>query len=341
MPLNISKNSVISPKLSIIIPTLNAQRVLTHCLRAIDKQKFKDYEILILDGGSTDNTLKIAKKYHAKVFKNSLKTAEAGKALGLKKASGKFVALIDSDNFLPHPNWFDNMLAPFTDKDIVGSEPICFTYRPRAGFVERYSALLGVNDPYAYFTGNYDRYSYLSDTWTGLPIKTEDKNSYLKLKIDNPALIPTIGANGTIFRKDFLQKNFSGDYLFDIDILAAAKKPLYFAKVKEGIIHTFCESSISKFIKKQQRRVTDYYTYKAHRQYQWSSANNKIIPFTLYSLLILPSLFDAIRGFIKKPDPAWFFHPFACFVTVIVYATTTIKHKLGLLKSLDRNQWRQ
>ena len=114
-----------------------------------------------------------------------------------------------------------------------------------------------------------------------------------------------------------------------------------FAKVKEGIIHTFCESSISKFIKKQQRRVTDYYTYKAHRQYQWSRANNKIIPFTLYSILIFPSLFDAIRGFIKKPDPAWFFHPLACFVTVIVYATTTIKHKLGLLKSLDRNQWRQ
>ena len=341
MPLNISKNSVTSPKLSIIIPTLNAQRVLTHCLRAIDKQKFKDYEILILDGGSTDNTLKIAKKYHCQIFQNSLKTAEAGKALGLKKAAGKFVALIDSDNFLPHSNWFDNMLIPFADKDIIGSEPIRFTYRPHGGFIERYSALLGVNDPYSYFTGNYDRYSYLSNKWTGLPIKSEDKDNYLKLKIDNPALIPTIGANGTIFRKDFLQKNFSGDYLFDIDILAAAKTPLYFAKVKEGIIHTFCESSIFKFIKKQQRRVTDYYTYKAHRQYQWSRANNKIIPFTLYSILIFPSLFDAIRGFIKKPDPAWFFHPLACFVTVIIYATTTIKHKLGLLKSLDRNQWRQ
>lgn len=341
MPSSISKKSVTFPKVSIIIPTLNAQNVLSKCLCSIKKQTLKDCEILIIDGGSTDNTQKIAKKYKAKIVANPLKTAEAGKATGLKAASGTFIALIDSDNVLPHPKWLQNMLSPFTDPQIIGSEPIRFTYRPHAGFIERYSALLGANDPYAYFTSNYDRFSYLSGKWTGLPIKTEDKKNYLKLKIENPKLIPTIGANGTVFRKSFLEKNFTGNYLFDIDILAAAKKPLYFAKVKEGIIHSFCESSISKFYKKQQRRITDYYVFRQYRRYHWESTNSQAILFLLYSFLVLPSLFDSFRGFIKKPDFAWFFHPLASFGTAVIYFFVTLKYKLGLLKALNRDQWRQ
>jgi len=331
---------VISPLLSIIIPTLNAAKVLETCLKSIKKQTFKDYEILIIDGGSTDNTKIIAKKYRCKVIKNPLKTAEAAKALGLKMASGKYIALIDSDNILPSIYWLSKMLLPFKDLSIIGSEPISFTYRKNSGYIERYSALIGANDPFAYVNGNYDRYSYLSNKWTGLKLNTEDKKSYLKLKIEDCRFLPTIGANGTIFNKDFLNKFFKGDYLFDIDILAMAPKPLYFAKVKIGIIHTFCESSLTKFIKKQNRRLTDFYIYKNHRQYQWQNSNLPI-KYTLYSLLIIPSLFDSIKGFIKKSDFAWFFHPLACLLTWWIYFIVTIKYRLNLLKPLERNQWRQ
>ena len=329
-----------SPAISIIIPTLNSGRILKRCLDSIKKQSFQDYEILVVDGGSTDNTLKIAKKYKCQIIKNPLKSAEAAKALGLKKARGQYIALIDSDNILPSKNWLTQMLLPFKDSQIIGTEPISFTYRKKAGYIERYSALLGANDPFAYINGNYDRYSYLSNKWTNLKIETVDKKSYLKLKIVDCRFLPTIGANGTIFRKDFLNKFFKGEYLFDIDLLAMAPKPLYFAKVKTGIIHTYCEASLSKFIKKQQRRLTDYYTYRDQRLYQWDSQSH-ILGFTLYSLLIIPSLIDSFRGFIKKADPAWFFHPLACFLTWWIYFIVTLKYKLALLKPLNRNQWQQ
>ena len=329
-----------SPLISFVIPTLNSGSILNKCLDSIKKQLMTDYEIVIADGGSTDNTLKIAKKYHCKIVNNKLKTAEAGKAIGLRKATGEFIALIDSDNILPDKKWLSDMLLPFSDPKIIGSEPISFTYRKNAGYIERYSALLGANDPFAYINGNYDRYSYLSNKWTNLKIDTEDKKSYLKLKIKDSNILPTIGANGTIFRKAFLNKFFKGDYFFDIDILAMSPKPLYFAKVKTGIIHTFCESSLSKFIKKQKRRLTDYYIYKDKRLYQWQSQSH-IFGFTFYSLLIIPSLFDSIRGFVKKPDFAWFFHPLACFLTWWIYFIVTLKYKLNLLKPLKRNQWRQ
>jgi len=335
--------------ISIIIPTLNAAAVLETCLKSIRRQNFSKSltEIIIVDGGSIDNTLKIAKKYHAKIVKNPLKTAEAGKAVGVKVATGKYIALIDSDNILPTKNWLQtNLNILESNPNLIGTEPIRFTYRQSGGFIERYSALTGVNDPYAFITGIYDRQNFINFKWTGLKIDQIDKKEYLEIKLLPNSIIPTIGANGTIFQTSFLKKNLTSDYLFDIDIithhLANTKKPIYFAKVKQGIIHTFCESSIKKFIKKQNRRITDYFYYQKFRQYDWSQANQTgILKFILYTVLIIPMLFDTFRGFFHKPDSAWFFHPLACFITLYLYTINSLKFKFGLLKELNRNQWQQ
>ena len=336
-------------KISFIIPTLNAQKVLEDCLKSISKQNFSssDYEILIIDGGSTDNTIDIAKKYNSIILNNPLKTAEAGKAVGIRHASGKYTCLIDSDNILPKNNWLSQMLIPLEDDEkIIGSEPIEFTYRPKSGLVERYSALIGANDPYAFVTGVSDRKNYIDNLWTHLKIEQIDKDKYILVKLKPCQPIPTIGANGTIFRTEFLKNNLKSDYLFDIDIISQVIseniKPLYFAKVKSGIIHTYCESSIKKFVRKQNRRIIDYYFYQNLRQYNWGQTNKfGTIKFVLYTALVFPSLFDSLRGFLNKPDIAWFFHPLACFITLYLYTINTIKYRLGLLKQLDRQQWQQ
>jgi glycosyltransferase involved in cell wall biosynthesis len=95
------------PKISILIPTLNAGKVLETCLKSIDIQDYPKgkIEIIVADGTSVDNTREIAKNYGAQIVENPLKTAEAGKIAALKSSSGEFVALIDSDNILPESNW--------------------------------------------------------------------------------------------------------------------------------------------------------------------------------------------------------------------------------------------
>ena len=336
-------------KVSFVIPTLNAGLVLESCLKSIKKQTISsnNYEIIIADGGSTDNTIKIATLYNSKIVKNPLKTAEAGKAVGVKKALGKYIALIDSDNILPTTNWLKtNIEILDNDETLIGSEPLFFTYRQNSGYIERYSALTGANDPYAFVTGVYDRKNYVNFKWTGLKIHQIDYPKYIKIELKPNSPIPTIGANGTIFRSEFLKENLKIDYLFDIDIISESLKinqiPLYFAKVKQGIIHTFCESSLKKFIRKQNRRITDYFYYQNLRQYNWGDTNKSgIIKFIFYTILIFPSLFDSIRGYIHKPDIAWFFHPIACFITLYLYTINTIKNRLGLLKQLNRNKWQQ
>jgi len=335
------------PTISFLIPTLNAASVLGSCLKSIVSQNYpqKKIEIIIADGGSTDGTLKIAKKYGAKIYQNVLKTGEAGKAVALKKAKNELVSLVDSDNALPSKDWLQRMVEPFADPEIIGSEPWEYTYRRGDGFIDRYCALMGMNDPLCYFLGNYDRKNILSGKWTGLSLPQKDRGDWLKILL-KPGPLPTIGANGTILRREILVKSdLIGDYLFDIDILAqlASKRAIKFAKVKTGIIHLYCGSDIKKFIRKQKRRIKDYLFYQKSgvRHYPWQSQNKTgLLKFILSCITIIPLIFQSLKGFYKKSDLAWFFHPLACWITLYIYSVCTIQ-SFFKRETLSRQNWGQ
>ena len=315
--------------ISIIIPTYNNEKILDKCLCSILQQDYPKelIEILIIDGGSKDNTIEIAKKYTDKIFYNPLRTGEAGKAIGVKNAKNDLIALIDSDNILPYKNWFSEMTGPFLeDNNIIGSEPLKYTYRKDDGLITRYCALTGMNDILCLFIGNYDRFSYLTGNWTEMKVAFEDRKNYLNLNFscENINQIPTIGANGTFFRKIFFKDIDVGDYLFDIDLIAlkisGSKDKIYFAKVRNGIIHLFC-GNILTYIRKQKRRIRDYKKYKKFRKYAWLKINNKgIIKFIFYTILIVPVILQSFRGYFIKKDLAWFFHPLACIITLCIYS---------------------
>lgn len=334
-----------NPTLSVITPTLNSEKVLLDCLNSLKDQEFKDFEIIISDGGSKDKTLNIAKKFNSKIVNNKLKTAEAGKAKALKEAKGKFILLLDSDNILPDKKWLSKMLKPLlTNPKIVGSEPYQFTYRKSGGFIERYCALFGANDPYAWFTNNIDKINYLNNLWPFPKLVSRDTDDYLVLNLTKQNQIPTIGANGTIFTKAFLDKYQTGNYLFDIDLIfeAVNKQSIQFSKVKTGIIHTYCESSIQKFIRKQQRRVADYYHFLPHRRANWGNINPaKNLLFILYSYSLVLPLITSLEGFYRQRDIAWFFHPLACFLTANIYLGGSLRHKLKINSVVSRESWKQ
>jgi len=336
------------PKVSFLIPTLNAESVLEDCLKSISIQNYpKDkVEVLIADGGSEDNTLELAKKYKAKVINNRLKTAEAGKMTALKASAGEFCAFVDSDNRLPDKTWLKDMIEPLINHvDVVGSEPWEYTWRKSDGFITRYCALIGMNDPMVHFLGNYDRVNLLTGKWTEVPHEEEDLGKYILVKFDNRG-IPTIGANGTIFRTQFLKSAVHGDYLFDIDILSEfiqKEGSVKFIKLKRGIIHTYCENDILKFARKQRRRVRDFLYHKSvgDRKYNWEKSSTRgIIKFVLASVTIIPLFCQATKGYLKKRDLAWFFHPLACEITLWEYSSGAF---ISLFKKqqASRKGWKQ
>jgi len=335
------------PIISVLLPTLNSEKVIGGCLESIFNQDYpKDkLEIIVADGGSTDRTLEIAKKFKAKIFPNPLKTGEAGKMVALRQAKGQLVALIDSDNILSGRDWLKRMVVPFSDEEVLGSEPWKYTYREKDGFIDRYCALVGMNDPICNFLGNYDRYNLLTRNWTGLPVKQVEKRGWIKVVLQ-PGLVPTIGANGTIFRRKLLvEVCLKKNYFFDIDVLSKIieERPVSFAKVKIGIVHLFCGNDVKKFCRKQKRRIKDYFFYQRGglRAYPWQSQYRLgILKFTFFCLLIFPLWAQAIKGYFRKKDKAWFFHPIACWITLIIYGFGVISG-LFFPKAQDRKNWNQ
>lgn len=340
------------PSVSIIIPTYNSARTLPECLASIGRQNypFDRVELIVADAESDDNTGAIIESFaldNATIpvtkIVNRLKTGEAGKAAAIKQARHDIIALIDSDNILEGDDWLRIMVEPFADPEVVGSEPLNYTHRRSDSMITRYCALIGANDPLCVYLGNYDRFSFLTGTWTGLSIKSEDRTGHIDVRLGREA-IPTIGANGFLVRRARLEEIGVSDYFFDIDMVYELTKRGHnrFAKVKTGIIHVFAGNVIA-FYRKQKRRVNDYYYYQglAMRTYPWRSASKKkIAMFTIRSILIIPMLTDAAKGYRKLRDPAWFFHPLACLITVGVYAAGTIQGKLRP-KPASRIGWRQ
>lgn len=319
------------PTIDVLIPTLNAERVLGECLTSIRSQDYPTQliTIIVADGGSRDRTVDIARKFGATIVKNPLQTGESGKAAALRASNAELIALIDSDNILPSQDWMQKMIAPLiSEADITGSEPIRFTYRPSDGFITRYCALIGMNDPLCLFLGNYDKESVLTGRWTDIPLREQKRQGYRKIFLTTEGPLPTIGANGTIFRRSMLEPYKNRNYLFDIDIIAdlvQKMRVIEFAKVDVGIVHLYCGSSIKTFIRKQRRRVQDYLYHRSRgeRNYPWQVSSKKgIILFSISCLTIIPLLIQSGRGFLRVHDPAWFFHPIACITTFIVYGAS-------------------
>jgi len=107
------------PFVSFIIPTLNAEKTLYLCLKSvfeIDYPKNK-YEILIIDNGSTDNTLKIAQKFKIKYFIKPNLTIAALRNYGAQHSKGEILAFVDADCII-QKDWLKNAINILTDEKI-------------------------------------------------------------------------------------------------------------------------------------------------------------------------------------------------------------------------------
>lgn len=332
-------------RISVVVPTLNSAGTLDDCLSAVRAQDFPQdaIEVVVADGGSTDDTLAIAERHGALVVPNTLRTGESGKSAGIAKATGEYIALVDSDNILDNERWLSRMLMPFTDPDIVASEPIEYVRREGDPGLTRYFAMLGMNDPLCLFLGNYDRQCLVTGSWTGLDVVSEDRGDYLKLTLEEPGL-PTIGANGFVIRRSLLDAVTWQPYFFDIDVMhqAVAAGHPHVAKVKCGIVHLYC-SSLRDFGRKQDRRVRDFLFFSADRQrsYPWRRMRlGRIAWFCAATVLGVPLLLQMLRGWMRRRDPAWLYHLPVCWITLSVYGLAFLRKLVGITpRPRERERW--
>lgn len=94
-----------SAKYSIIIPVYNKEEYLDECISSVINQEYKDIEILLINDGSTDNSLDICKKYEAMndkivVFDKNNSGVSDTRNFGIEKSSGQYIIFVDADDVL-------------------------------------------------------------------------------------------------------------------------------------------------------------------------------------------------------------------------------------------------
>ncbi len=107
--------------ISVIIPAFNAAQTIGMCLGSLSKQTLASslYEIIVVDDGSVDGTVDVAKEAGARVIRQSRSWPAAARNAGVDKANGDIVCFTDAD-CNPEPDWLEEITAPFEDPSIVG-----------------------------------------------------------------------------------------------------------------------------------------------------------------------------------------------------------------------------
>lgn len=104
------KNNI---KLSVIIPVYNVENYVEECILSVLNQSVNDMEVIVVDNGSTDNSMKKIKGINDKRVKvYSIEQCGVGAArnYGLRVSNGKYVAFMDSDDFLINKNAYHDMI---------------------------------------------------------------------------------------------------------------------------------------------------------------------------------------------------------------------------------------
>jgi len=107
-------------KLSIIIPTYNEGQYIEKLLESIEKQDFKDYEVIISDSKSTDSTIAIAKKYGVKTIIGPKKGPGYARNLAVKSAKGEVLLFLDADVILPKNDTLSKVIHAIDKENCVG-----------------------------------------------------------------------------------------------------------------------------------------------------------------------------------------------------------------------------
>ncbi|MDH7510915.1 MAG: glycosyltransferase [Methanolinea sp.] len=268
--------------ISFIILTINSEKYLDLCLNSIISQKFSRFEIIIVDGGSTDKTLQIINNYTKKFREMKLIRAPGSsigyaREIGTKQAIGDICAYIDSDCELPSDSWLSSMISGF-DSPAIAAVWTLGTYHIHDVSILRYSIL---SNP---FRNNVP------------PIVT--KRNYIP-----------VGTGHILIRKEIIQKvgGFRDlNAAEDIDLTYKIVNHGYQIRYMKGCeVFHYHVTSLRQLIHKNRRNISGGMNSQIWKRTYLSPRN---LDFFLSLTIVYPIFYSLYRTIVDK-DWAWLWHP--------------------------------
>jgi len=327
-----------NPSLTFICATLNAGKYLEDWILSIKKQDYSSQliEILISDGGSTDNTLEIAKKYNCRVIRNEKVLCEPGNDLGIKEAKGDLCVIMGADNRLVEKDWIKKMIKPFKDPEIKAAFPR-IRNRPQDTWLNKY--INTFTDPFNHFVYGYAcNPTTFYKTYKVLK-KTPDYEVYDFKESNHPILAFD---QGFVLRKKGYVRPKGTEYcdqLSVIEMIKAGQKMAYVPGASN--YHLTLDKGLPQFIRKQKWIIShnlmggkphglakEPFGYQARAKY--ISFPRKIRQY-LWPFYAISFIFPALRAIFKlvtDGEKEWLYHPFINFVSAFVFWIEVVRIKI-------------
>lgn len=202
-------------KLSIIVPVYNTEKYLPRCLDSIKNQSFSDFEVVLIDDGSTDNSGRICDEYSKKddrfiVIHQQNKGLSGARNVGIeriKNNESSYISFIDSDDYL-HPDLYSELLSVMDElTDFVS----CDFFFDRSGTILPYKSFDSGSD------GKATIHKALLDGYGG---NVWNKIFRKSIIIDNNLRFPAISPAEDVV--------FVCEYLFFVKVPRRIEKNLYY-----------------------------------------------------------------------------------------------------------------
>jgi len=335
-----------NPVFSIAIATFNSEKTLRKTLDSIKKQNYPydKIETLIIDGGSTDNTLSIAKNYHCKIISNPKRELIFAKHIGFLKASGKYLIFLDSDEVLDNPNSLQIKYTVLQQyPKIKGLMPTGYKTPANYSFINSYVNEVG--DPFSFF--NYrlsqDARFYIKLLSNRYPYVLDDENAIIfNFSSIKPLPIIELMAGGGLIDLNYMKKTFpeiksNTSLIAFFFYLLIKKKSLIGITKNDRVIH-YSSASLTQYLAKIRSRIKNntFETtmgkggFLGRQRYQPLLFRLKKYLFIPYSFTLIFPLIDACYFSITRKKLLYFIHIPLCFYTSILILYFQIIKLLGI-----------
>lgn len=336
--------------ISIIMPTFNSEKTLEDSLKSIREQEFDQtqIEILLVDGGSTDRTAKIAQKYDAVMIHNARKLPEFAKQQGLLAAKGRYGIFIDSDESFINMNSLKNRVSimesyPFV-KNIVSTGQVC---KQGENGVVRYANFIG--DPSSNFVYRYNGYNRIEDLTR--QYKHKDVGNGILLSFQGCTVLPLFDALGNMFEietaraiyyRDGKNKSFAANIFSNM-----VQQTMCAVVMKEDFICHRAGLDKKTYLSKLKWRVKNNLFQTegvgfAQRSKKESGLRKRKLFFIPYCGLVVPVVLEAVKLTIKNRDLYFlnhFWYTQYTFLMIVWYVVLKIFHypvKMGKTYGKDK-----
>lgn len=325
------KNNIL--KISFIVITFNNSKSLNRTLLSIRKQDYpkEKIEIIVVDNGSTDDTVKVAKSFGAKVIMNIKDDLYRSLSIAYHAASGPLVYQLDQDEELRHPTFLKKMLKPFEEDDSIG-----------ASFTRNYpnKNMSWITRFLSYHPAQLDPlYEYFSPSLQETIV--EDRDGYFLCSF---SLSKVPGCGHLIYKLEFLKKSptWNQKYFSDQETLSGiiAAGFTKFAYVPDAGYYHYHADSLSHLLSKRIRNLKGHYL-KVESPYKWKWFDTasfkgiaKIIIWIVYANLFIPATIRGIFRAIKFRDYVLLAEPIVAIATtdVILYNFFTLSEGRTFIK---------